>query len=40
MNEAGYHMVNWDASDVSAGMYIVRMEAGDFIGSIKCTLVK
>ena len=38
--EAGYHAMNWDAGNVGAGMYIIRMEAGDFIEMKKCALIK
>ena len=37
---AGYHSLIWDASDISAGMYIIRMIAGDFVQSRKCVVLK
>ena len=29
--EAGYRSVVWDAKDMASGLYLVRMEAGDFV---------
>jgi len=40
IKEPGYHNVNWNANDMSAGMYIIKMEAGSFIGTKKCVLLK
>jgi len=38
--EAGNYSVNWNASDLSSGMYMVRMTAGDFVSTQKLMLVK
>ncbi|MCK4530875.1 MAG: T9SS type A sorting domain-containing protein, partial [Candidatus Marinimicrobia bacterium] len=38
--EAGSYKLTWDASDMSSGVYIVRMVAGDFIQSQKVVLIK
>jgi len=40
ISEPGYHAINWNASNVSAGMYLIKMEAGIFIGLKKCMLLK
>jgi hypothetical protein len=37
---AGYHTVSWDASQLSSGLYLYRMQAGDFARSKKMLLVK
>ena len=37
--EAGYHSVVWDAKDMASGVYLVKMEAGDFIEVRKMTLI-
>lgn len=38
--EAGKYELIWDASDMPSGVYIVRMEAGDFIATQKLVLMK
>ncbi len=38
--EAGYHSVVWDAKDMASGVYIIKMEAGDFIEVRKMTLIR
>jgi aminopeptidase N len=38
--EAGYHSVNWSGSEVSSGIYFVRLQAGDRSLSRKMLLVK
>ncbi|NQU66978.1 MAG: T9SS type A sorting domain-containing protein [Candidatus Marinimicrobia bacterium] len=38
--EVGNYSVNWNASDLSSGMYLVRMTAGDFTSTQKIMLVK
>ncbi|MBT3252125.1 MAG: T9SS type A sorting domain-containing protein [Candidatus Marinimicrobia bacterium] len=38
--EAGNYSVNWNASDLSSGMYLVRMTAGDFTRTQKIMLIK
>lgn len=37
---AGYHMIIWDASDISSGVYLYRIEAGDFEETKSITLLK
>ena len=36
----GYHNVTWNASDVSSGVYFVRMNAEGFSSSQKLMLIK
>ena len=36
----GYHSVNWDANNLPSGVYLIRMESGDFIQTEKVMLVK
>ncbi len=36
----GYHSVIWDASDVSSGVYFVKMNADGFNASQKLMLIK
>ena len=38
--KAGHHSLVWDASATSAGVYVVRMEAGDFSACRKLVLIK
>jgi flagellar hook assembly protein FlgD len=38
--KAGYHSVLWNAERYSSGVYIIRMQAGDFRSSQKLMLVK
>jgi hypothetical protein len=38
--EAGYHTVNWDASDVSTGVYFYKIQAGEFSKTQKMMLLK
>jgi hypothetical protein len=40
IREPGYHTINWDAGNVSAGIYIIKMEAESFIAMKKCLLLK
>ena len=40
MQTAGTHAVVWDAKNVSAGMYLVRMESGSYSATRKVMLVK
>jgi plastocyanin len=37
---AGSYIVDWDASKYTSGVYIYKMEAGEFIYSIKMALIK
>ena len=37
---AGWHTVNFDASDLSSGFYIYRIQAGSFVSSKKLMLIK
>ena len=37
---AGRHVVTWDGSQMSSGVYLYRLEAGDFIETKKMTLLK
>ncbi|GJQ61265.1 MAG: glycosyl hydrolase [Melioribacteraceae bacterium] len=38
--KAGYHTYNWDASRLSSGVYIYRIEAENFVQSRKMILIK
>ena len=38
--EAGYHTVSFDGSKVASGVYLYRLEAGDFVESKKMILIK
>ena len=38
--EPGYHKAIWDASTVSVGVYLVKMETGAFSSVRKVILVK
>jgi len=38
--DAGYHTVKWDGSSVASGVYLYRIEAGDFVESRKMVLLK
>ena len=40
IKKAGLYNINWDASNMTAGMYFIRAKAGDFIETRKCLLVK
>lgn len=37
---AGYHSVNWDASQYSSGIYLYRLQAGDFVDTKKMVFMK
>ncbi len=37
---AGYHTIQWNAGNVSSGMYLVQVEAGDNIATQKLMLLK
>ena len=38
--EAGYHSVNWDASQLASGIYIYRIISGSFVSTKKMILMK
>jgi hypothetical protein len=38
--DAGHHEITFDASNLASGLYIYRIEAGDFIASSKMVLLK
>ena len=38
--EAGYHQVQWDASDVASGVYFYRIVANDFAATKRMVLLK
>ena len=40
MKEPGCHAINWNAGNVSAGIYIIKMEDGSFVRTKKCVLTK
>ena len=37
---AGSHLINFDASKLTSGIYIVRMTSGNFTDMIKMNLIK
>jgi phosphopantetheinyl transferase len=37
---AGYHSVNWDASNVGSGIYFYRLQAGSFVETKKMVFMK
>jgi len=37
---AGYHSVNWNGSRMAAGVYIYRLQAGDFVSTKKLMIVR
>ena len=40
VQQAGYHKVTWNASNVSSGIYFYRLAAGDFVSTKKMVLLK
>ena len=38
--ESGTHTINFNASELSSGIYIYRIEAGNFVQTRKMTLLK
>jgi len=37
---AGYHIIEWNASDLSSGIYFYQLKAGKFEQVKKCLLIK
>ena len=37
---AGYHMITWDASEFSSGLYFVKVTSGNNVGTQKVLLIK
>ena len=40
MKAAGYHTVQFNADGLASGMYLIRMEAGDFVDTQQVVLLK
>jgi len=38
--EAGYHRVSWDGTKFASGVYLYRLQAGDYVESKKMMLIK
>lgn len=38
--EAGFYTVNWEAADISSGLYLYKIQAGDFSEIKKCIFMK
>ena len=38
--DAGSHRVTWDASNFASGIYLYRLQAGDFVQTRKMVLLK
>lgn len=38
--EAGNHLLQWDASDLTSGVYFIKLSSDDFTTMSKCTLIK
>ena len=38
--EPGYHSIRWDAKDAKSGIYIYRIQAGEFMNVKKCLMIK
>jgi len=38
--EAGYHEVKFDASELASGVYLYRMQAGEFVQTRKLVLLQ
>ena len=37
---AGYHTINWNGNQMAAGVYIYRLQAGDFVSTKKLMIVR
>ena len=37
---AGYHSINWNATDESSGIYFVQMISGEYVENQKLMLIK
>lgn len=40
VQQAGYHAINWNATNLSSGVYFYRIQAGSFVKTQKMSLVK
>ncbi|TFH57932.1 MAG: T9SS type A sorting domain-containing protein [Candidatus Zixiibacteriota bacterium] len=38
--DPGYHTASWDASDFASGIYLYKLQAGDFVETKKMILLK
>lgn len=38
--DAGYHKITWNASNMASGIYLYRLQAGDFVQTRKMVLLK
>jgi hypothetical protein len=38
--EGGYHEVQFDGSGLASGVYVYRLQGGDFVQSLKLTLLR
>ena len=36
----GYYLINWNAKDHPSGLYFIKFQAGDFVQTEKCMLIK
>jgi hypothetical protein len=37
---AGYHTIQWNAKDIASGVYYYQIQAGDFVDTRRCLLLK
>ena len=40
VQQAGYHQVTWNASNLPSGIYFYRLQAGEFVQTRKMLLIK
>ncbi len=40
VHQAGHHQVTWDASKMASGIYLVRLQTGDFTEVRKAVLLR